>query len=172
MSASAKIILFHPLRFLSRAVFVKLNQAVALTTWNHILELSTRPYYQVGRQLSRSDLRKDAPFYAVPFNTNVEEVIARRDRLNTMLDLARLALSLQHDREIHGVYPEVLEDLTPDLINEIPQDPLSGKPYVYRRQNDDFVLYSVSANGVDDGALPNYENDWKEHGDVVWKAPR
>jgi hypothetical protein len=119
-----------------------------------------------------SELREGAPFYAVGLNVNVEEVISRRDRLNTMLDLARLAISLQIYHETHGVYPEVLENLKPDLISEIPEDRLSGKPYVYRRQNGDFVLYSISADGVDDGGIPNYESDWKNHGDIVWKAPR
>ena len=50
--------------------------------------------------------------------------------------------------------PERLADLVPDYLPEVPLDPFSGKPLVYRREATGYVLYSVWRDGQDDGGQP------------------
>jgi hypothetical protein len=52
-------------------------------------------------------------------------------------------------------------------------DPFSDKPLVYRRTDDDFILYSVGYNFVDDGGVPGIDrNDkyrvWADYGDRIF----
>lgn len=80
--------------------------------------------------------------------------------------LARLALAAyRHDR---GEYPDALEALVPDYLEALPPDPFSQEPLVYRRgEADEYILYTVNDNGVDDGG--NFaEADGREGG---WDAP-
>lgn len=51
----------------------------------------------------------------------------------------------------HGQPPAQLAELVPRYLEELPLDPFSGKPFVYRRKDDGFLIYSVGPDGVDDG---------------------
>jgi hypothetical protein len=72
-----------------------------------------------------------------------------------------LVARLKAYHEQHGRYPAALSELGAATV-----DPVSGQPFVYRPAGDDFVLYSVGDNGVDDGgAAGRYgqTQDW-----VLW----
>jgi hypothetical protein len=56
----------------------------------------------------------------------------------------------QYERE-HGEWPTSLADLIPGHLGTLPIDPFCDAPLVYRLRGDDFVLYSVGKDGVDDG---------------------
>ncbi|HVC99242.1 MAG TPA: hypothetical protein VND64_36595 [Pirellulales bacterium] len=51
----------------------------------------------------------------------------------------------------HGGPPKDLADLVPRYLPEVPEDPFSGRPLVYRTEPTGYVLYSVGQNGLDDG---------------------
>lgn len=74
------------------------------------------------------------------------------DRAITMLDLTRTAAALAVYRAEQGVYPETLDQLMPGVLDKVPDDLYSGKPFIYRRMPDGgYLLYSVYENGADDG---------------------
>lgn len=58
------------------------------------------------------------------------------------------ALHLYHGR--NGRWPESLQSIR-SISSECFIDPFSGKPFCYRATGDAFLLYSVAANGKDDG---------------------
>jgi hypothetical protein len=62
-------------------------------------------------------------------------------------------LAIQMYRSEHGSPPERLTDLVPDYLSAVPQDPYGEGPLVYRRTGQDYLLYSVSTDGRDDGGL-------------------
>lgn len=95
----------------------------------------------------------------------------------------RIMLALEVYRGEHGTYPEGLEALAGGVIGEVPADPLSGEAFVYRLLKDDevgrgYLLYSVGADGVDDGGREHEEvreKAWSESGkgfDYVVNSPR
>lgn len=63
----------------------------------------------------------------------------------------RLTLGLAAYRDERGRYPERLDQLSPAHLREVPQDVFTGEPLVYRREDRGYTLYSVGANGIDDG---------------------
>lgn len=69
----------------------------------------------------------------------------------------RLAFALAEYKLANGVYPQKLADLSPKYQTAIPDDLFTGKPLVYKPTKDGYLLYSVGADGKDDGG--------KTHGD-------
>jgi hypothetical protein len=65
--------------------------------------------------------------------------------------LLRIDLALRAYRADHEKYPPTLESLVPQHLSEIPLDPFSNQPFVYRPATEDFVLYSVGGDAVDNG---------------------
>lgn len=61
---------------------------------------------------------------------------------------AVLAAHLRAGRTARGEYPRTLVGFAARVFAE---DPFAGRPFLYRRQGDGFVLYSVGENGTDDG---------------------
>jgi hypothetical protein len=78
------------------------------------------------------------------------------DRGNMKLSLAQLASALAVYRADEGAYPEKLEALVPGVLHQLPTDLFHGKPFIYRRDGEGYLLYSAGPNGVDDGG--NNEN--------------
>jgi len=49
------------------------------------------------------------------------------------------------------VLPERVEDLVPEYLDSVPEDPVTGKALRYRAASDAYVVYSVGPDGKDDG---------------------
>jgi hypothetical protein len=69
-----------------------------------------------------------------------------------------------------GDLPDQLEELTPEVLADLPVDPFDpqGLPLRYLRTNDGYVLYSIGADGDDDGGRPLAEDEsgwWDPRGD-------
>jgi len=82
------------------------------------------------------------------------------------VDLARLGLLIELHHAEHGVYPEHLSALAPELGGTVPVDPFTGQPYRYRPEEGGFTLYSLGPNIEDNGG--HYD---RRYGDIVWRAP-
>jgi hypothetical protein len=71
-------------------------------------------------------------------------------------------------------YPENLNELvTAGLLKELPIDPFSDRPVVYKKMNNDFILYSIGPNFIDDGGEPGMDRNgraakWRDNGDMVF----
>ena len=76
---------------------------------------------------------------------------AAQDRGNINLAVVQLAAALAVYRAENGSYPEMLDALVPAVLPALPVDLFHGKPYIYRRDGEGYLLYSVGANGADDG---------------------
>lgn len=50
-----------------------------------------------------------------------------------------------------GRLPGELENLVPNYLDRMPEDPFSGKPLIYKVVSPDYLLYSVNRDGHDDG---------------------
>ena len=68
------------------------------------------------------------------------------------LRAARVAVAIERFRRAHaGAPPAGLDELVPAYLAEVPQDPLSGRALLYRRDPDSYRVYSVARHGRDDG---------------------
>ena len=85
--------------------------------------------------------RAVAPLYVTGSGTYLA---ARRVAVST--------LAVERYRRRHGgALPETLDALVPTYLREVPRDPFSGTPLIYRRTRDAYLVYSVDRNGKDDG---------------------
>jgi len=65
---------------------------------------------------------------------------------------ARLAVAVERFRRDHsGVLPRSLADLVPTYLVSVPEDPLSGRSMLFRSDHASYTIYSVGADGKDDG---------------------
>ena len=93
----------------------------------------------------------------------------------TMLDQAALACALERHHLAHGNYPGTLDALSPQFIQRLPHDAISGEPLKYHRTDSGhFTLYSVGWNETDDGgeaevAGGNSHVQDLRQGDWVWR---
>ncbi len=61
-----------------------------------------------------------------------------------------LAFALAAYQRDHGRYPANLDELAPKYLKQIPDDLFSGKPLIYRPNDNGYLLYSVGVNGIDE----------------------
>jgi len=92
--------------------------------------------------------------------------LGRSDLLAMEVAGTETMLALEVYRSEHGAYPEALAALLPDVLAELPPDPYSGKPLGYRLLDDDaygrgYLLYSVGADGIDNGGDYPPEEPWR-----------
>ena len=82
---------------------------------------------------------------------------------------------LRYEKE-KDEYPASLDELVEAAyLKELPMDPYSDKPLVYRKTEGDFLLYSVGANFIDDSGSRYSEYPWGgyDRGDrVFWPVQR
>jgi hypothetical protein len=100
------------------------------------------------------------------------------------VDQAVLACALERYRLAHGQFPDRLEALAPDFITTPPRDVITGEPYKYRRTTDNFILYSVGWNEIDDGGKLEMKGSFVDidmlrghsmdltRGDWIWQYPK
>jgi len=74
-------------------------------------------------------------------------------------------------KDRHSIYPASLAELRAKLGWKLPEDPFSGKDFIYKRQGKGFILYSIGQNLKDDGGIEPSKND-RDKGDIVWRMDR
>ena len=94
--------------------------------------------------------------FAKVFSTKVLPVLQRiantADRGTVQFELDKLAFALAAYRVDQGSYPAKLADLVPKYVKDVPKDLFNNDadPH-YALEGDGYLLYSVGANGKDDG---------------------
>ena len=66
--------------------------------------------------------------------------------------------------------PARLEDLVPDYLSKVPQDPFTGQAMIYRPQGTNWLVYSVGEDGVDNGGRP-VARGLMTPGDLLYNLP-
>jgi len=96
-----------------------------------------------------------------------EKVFEISSRLKTDVEGTLTIIALLRYRQDKGRYPQNLDELKQaGYIKEIPIDAFSDKPLVYKKTDDNFILYSVGLNFKDDGG--RLVKMWSDEGDAVF----
>ena len=90
----------------------------------------------------------------------------------TFISALKVTLALKVYKEKHGIYPETLKSLVPEILTDMPSDPFSGKEFGYKKSVDSFIIYSVGYDLKNDNGTPmKYSKDGKPaSGDLVLKS--
>jgi hypothetical protein len=101
----------------------------------------------------------------------VGKFLDNADVMRCKIDGARILLAVEGYRAEHGGPPPALAALVPEWLDSVPDDRFSGAPYVYRVAPDTdsgYLLYSVGADGRDDGGAHNPLEPWEALTDDGW----
>ncbi|MCC7475565.1 MAG: hypothetical protein IT425_09230 [Pirellulales bacterium] len=93
----------------------------------------------------------------------LQAVDSAQNRVNTKLDLLRLAAALAVYRAEQGDYPQKLDELVPGVVEKLPVDLYHAKPFVYTKTKDGYLLYTLGENGIDEGGSHEKDNVLEGH---------
>jgi hypothetical protein len=158
---------------------VKRDVRLNLPVYAELESRAPLPYFQTGEYLkSQKDRFNDLPWYSYVSKLgipNMDSAFMKQATLEALLLTARVGLACRVLKGRTGQYPETLDALVPGLLTEIPIDPFTGKPLVYRRDGEGFIVYSLGSNLKDDGGRSTWmfsrlvmakDDDW------TWKESR
>jgi hypothetical protein len=141
-----------------------------LRGWNELVAASRKPWPQKGTEMSAiyarfaSPRRPQPPFVSEQFvaqprwwlpppSSSLFTLMVPRTFESLALDRASataIAVAL-YRIERGGQLPATLQELRGGYIPELPVDPATGQPLRYRTDANSFMIYSVGADGMDDG---------------------
>lgn len=125
------------------------------------LEAQAKLRYHQSRDALRARDRRlhEGPWYAFVSKFmfgNSEASFLKVAQIEAILLASRTGLACRLFKGRTGRYPDRLDELVPGLLTEVPVDPFTGKPLVYRREGEGFVVYSLGSNEKDDGGRSTY----------------
>ena len=78
-------------------------------------------------------------------------IVVREASTRSLIDLATTALAVERFRLKRGQLPATLTELTPEFLEKVPRDAFDGAPLRFRVLAKGYAIYSVDADGHDDG---------------------
>jgi hypothetical protein len=78
-------------------------------------------------------------------------------------------LALERYRLAHDRWPDSLEKLVPEFLNQVPLDPYDRKPLRYVRLKDGVAIYSMGPDGIDNGGKFDRKNYVAPGTDMVFR---
>ena len=89
-------------------------------------------------------------------------------RNQSLVNEAMIACGLERYRLVKGQFPDALEALAPEFLENVPRDIINGGPLKYgRTAGGGYLLYSIGWNEKDDGGTPGRN---VQEGDWVWSS--
>ncbi len=121
-----------------------------------------------------------SPCFAREFLPALGQVNAAFQRAAARESVLKLALACQIYYRLRGDWPVRLDDLKPEILLDLPADPLgrSGETFLMKRDGDELIIYSVGWNGADDGGqvgVLSSDGTWLDEGfrlRLPTKSPR
>ena len=159
--------------------WVKIDVRKTLPRYSELEAQARLPYFK-GRDFFRDLIQRsqNSPWYSFVSKfilVNFESTFLKEAQLEATLLASRTGLACRLHKSRTGQYPDSLEALVPAILEEIPVDPFTGKPLVYRREGEGFIVYSLGSNQKDDGGRSTYmitqlvmdkDDDW------TWKEDK
>lgn len=168
--AQARLYGSYPLR----PILLKMDEVYYLRMMERMIAPSRLPYYQAIAEVKDFDKElENVPRYCL-LTRMILPALGRASivqaRSEARIRAGKLALALKIYKAKKGVYPQSLKSLTPAILPQLPKDPFTGKDYVYRREGEGFLVYSVGQNLKDDNGA--FDPKRREEGDIPWRCER
>ena len=125
---------------------------------------------QLKREKARGTFRNLPQMLYLVFVPAVSGIEKTYLRCLVLARQATIACALERYRLAKGELPERLDVLMPEIVAEVPPDPMAGAPMHYRRSpSSGYALWSVALNGIDDGGRLGENKGATNQLDWVWR---
>ena len=134
-----------------------------------------QPYFQVREKLIQQSREAVAlPWYYKAVGSFLPEFHAaamKEASLESRMLATRAGLACKIFKSKTGHYPTNLEALVPEILPEVPIDPFTGKPFVFKIQDGELLIYSLGSNQKDDGGRmsPQTQLVMEKDDDWTWR---
>ena len=138
-----------------------LDRAETMQLLTDICSAATLPPSQAIREFANIDKRvADLPFYCTLTKMLIPSMSQCTNiwyRTHAHLRTTIVALAAERYRLKYNHWPERLDDLVPEFIDALPNDPFTGKPLKYLIDETGVTIYSVAEDLTDDNGdiMPN-----------------
>jgi len=147
------------------------DHAWTIRLYNRQIEACIAPSYAKGHSLyteleKERDALSNLHLFSIIFGrpeTGVYQLCFRHD---AGARCARVGLAAERYRLATGRFPETLDQLVPNYIPDLPQDPFDGKPLRCKHTESHFIIYSVGENLADDSGDVQYVSNNKRPKDI------
>ncbi len=78
------------------------------------------------------------------------KAVAKNARHLTIMRSAQTACAVERYQLKHQSLPKTLEELVPEFLESVPEDPMTGGPLKYLIRGEGYVVYGVGEDGTDD----------------------
>ncbi len=99
------------------------------------------------------------------------EIDKERRAHDARCNAARAVVAIHAHQAASGRWPATLKEAMKNEASSLRDDPFSAGDLVYKLQNDQPLLYSVGANGSDEGGKRQGYDRYGENGDIVFWPP-
>lgn len=152
---------------------LQLDHAAYLRTHSRFAANAARPLWLWEiKPIARPD--DEFPWYATIsriITPALNSSLLHSVHVQALIRVSRTGLALLRHKLAHGAYPASLAEIDPEFLGEIPVDPFTGQPLVYRPEADGFVLYSLGKNFRDDnGTIESIDSRRSDTCDIVWRS--
>ncbi len=151
------------------------NESVSLDALALQSEQMRRPYREFRKSGKDGDISDQLPRWAVLAKMTVPvfaHARATAGRCEATVEAVKAMLALERCRAANESYPDTLAGAR-GFGCRFGDDPFSGKPFVYRRQDDGYVLYSIGDDLKDNGGKQADKKTGQSGGaDMVWTMPK
>jgi len=142
-------------RFLVSLPSFREDEILFLRLSEESVALSRQPFRQIRHRIpALDDASKRFDRYAVFRNISSGSPLGlaqSRDIAIALIGLAQHGMALEAYREAAGDYPASLAELRKKVDWPLPKDPFSGRPFIYRRIGNGYIIYSIGPNMKDEG---------------------
>ena len=140
---------------------IKAETLWALKKYDDVESQSLLPFYKVKEFQREFDQEVESIpwYYYVAKNVfpNFHAMWLKEAILEAVMGGGQIALACKIYKEREGNFPENIAELIPGILAEEPVDPFTGDPFIYKLQENGFVVYSVGSNEKDDEGRATYQ---------------
>jgi hypothetical protein len=157
----------HPIYKL--APWYNADRARYISLMHHYAKLAVENNWDSIRVLDNEFYDSIPRYYRLvrAFEPSMQRVLTMSYKDIVKARLTHLSLAILDYHRSNGSYPDNLEQTgVQNLI-----DPFAGKPMIYHKESNGFIIYSVGEDQTDDGGHCDLEEPWNDK-DIILRYPR
>ncbi|MCP2519245.1 hypothetical protein NLC82_03475 [Candidatus Aminicenantes bacterium AC-335-A11] len=139
----------------------KYDMLYAMKFYSQYIEMCKLPYFKISKDLKYWEKKlENIPFYYILSRfliPNFDTAYIREEITKAVILTAKAGIACKIYYNNYGRFPERLSELVPEILSEVPEDPFTGEPLIYRKTLAGFIVYSVGVNQKDDGGKETRE---------------